>query len=259
MQSWFVNDGLRGHLAAEIAGLTGTPKRLGALMALACLIALAGPFGTFDSLAPVGRLLYWTAVVFGTACVGHAIFETVDYLAGRAKWPVGARLAASVAIASGPVAAVVLLVGAAFGARPDLGVVSEVYGQCVLVIGCIALVVHLRDRPRAGATMPETPALLDRLPGAKRGRLLRLSAQDHYVEVVTDRGSALIKMRLRDAIAEAGPEPGAQVHRSHWVALGAVAGRGTDGTRPGIATTDGAVLPVGRTFRDQARRAGLLT
>ena len=44
----------------------------------------------------------------------------------------------------------------------------------------------------------------------------------NYVEVWTERGTHLVLMRLSDAIRETAGENGLQIHRSHWVALGAV-------------------------------------
>ena len=100
--------------------------------------------------------------------------------------------------------------------------------------------------------------ILNRLPGACRGNLIRLTAQDHYVEVVTDRGRALVAMRLRDAITEVGPINGTQVHRSHWVARDAVIGRYTVDRTTRLRLADGSTVPVGRTFREPAKRAGVL-
>jgi len=61
--------------------------------------------------------------------------------------------------------------------------------------------------------------LLSRLPLTMRGQILCLEMEDHYVRVHTDRGSALVLLRLSDAIAEAQSSvPGQQVHRSWWVA-----------------------------------------
>ena len=45
-----------------------------------------------------------------------------------------------------------------------------------------------------------------------------LKSEDHYVQVRTSAGAALIKMRFADAIAELGGA-GIQVHRSYWVAV----------------------------------------
>src|SRR5690606_17132350 len=79
------------------------------------------------------------------------------------------------------------------------------------------------SQPRDSAEdIPPRPAVLNRLPHHLRGRLIYMSMQDHYVDVHTDRGNALVLMRLGDAIAETGATPGLQIHRSHWVALDAV-------------------------------------
>ena len=102
------------------------------------------------------------------------------------------------------------------------------------------------------------PALLDRLPIEKRGVLMSLSAEDHYTRVRTSHGEELLLMRLTDAIREAAPTPGLQVHRSHWVAVGAVAQvtRGKD--RATIHLTGGAEVPASRSYLPALREAGLL-
>ena len=259
MQARFVNDTLQAHLAREIAGLTGTWRRLAGLAILAAVIGLLGPFGTFAVFAPLERHLYWALVVFGTTLTGHGAFAIAGYWGARHGWPMSAHLAAGAVLGAVPVAAVVLLIGTGFGFTPGVAAAGQVYLQCAAILSSIAVAGVLLGHPRPPDTAEaQRPALLDRLPGARRGRLLRLSAQDHYVEVVTDRGNALVQMRLRDAIAETSPEPGAQIHRSHWVALSAVTGRCTADGRRGIRLTDGSFVPVGRTFRESASRAGIL-
>ena len=60
------------------------------------------------------------------------------------------------------------------------------------------------------------------MPLPQRGGLLALSVEDHYVDIVTDKGKTLVLMRLADAMKETGSVAGLQIHRSHWVARGAV-------------------------------------
>ena len=104
------------------------------------------------------------------------------------------------------------------------------------------------DRP-SPASAPPRPAILDRLPAGKRGPLIRLEVQDHYVMVSTTNGNELLLMRLGDAIRETEPVDGLQVHRSHWVARDGVADvirePGKNG-RTVLRTTDGAEIPVSR-------------
>lgn len=87
------------------------------------------------------------------------------------------------------------------------------------------------------------------MPVDKRGILIRLEVQDHYVLVVTSRGTQLLLMRLGDAIVEAGP--GQQVHRSHWVAEHEdnvlIRGSGKN-SRLCVRAADGFEVPVSRTF-----------
>lgn len=89
------------------------------------------------------------------------------------------------------------------------------------------------------------PRLFDRLP-AGFGEILALQAEDHYVRVHARTGSALILIRLADAIAELDGLEGLQVHRSWWVAKGAVAEAKPEGRRMSLMLTNGAEAPVTR-------------
>lgn len=101
---------------------------------------------------------------------------------------------------------------------------------------------------------PRTPRLLDRLPEDIRGPLVRVSGQNHYVEVTTDNGSARVLLRLSDALAEIDSTAGAQVHRSHWVAASAVARRERDGARQVLVLRDGSRVPIGKSYLDNAEQ-----
>lgn len=86
---------------------------------------------------------------------------------------------------------------------------------------------------------------------------MRIEAQDHYLNVVTARGSTLILMRLGDAMAELVGQ-GLQVHRSHWIATAAVAKHRRIGARDVLIMADGVEVPVSRSFRAAAQEADLL-
>nr|WP_255552328.1 LytTR family DNA-binding domain-containing protein [Maritimibacter dapengensis] len=108
-----------------------------------------------------------------------------------------------------------------------------------------------------GSTRAST-RILDRLPIEKRGPLISLSVQDHYVEVATTKGTELVLLRLSDAMAEVGDTPGLQVHRSHWIATGAVKSARRDGARAILTMADGRDIPVSRTYLPAIKEAGLL-
>jgi hypothetical protein len=110
---------------------------------------------------------------------------------------------------------------------------------------------------RAGDTPPvAAPAspLLSRLPPTIGNDIVALSAQEHYTEVHTSRGSTLILMRFADAmIAAEAVTSGTRVHRSHWVARAAVNGVEGDGERMILCLSNGMKVPVSRSYRLQTR------
>jgi DNA-binding LytR/AlgR family response regulator len=97
------------------------------------------------------------------------------------------------------------------------------------------------------------PALLSRLPPAIGSDIVALETEDHYLRVHAVGGSALILMRMADAVTVLDPRLGAQVHRRWWVAEAAVAGVRTDGQRLSLCLITNTLVPVGRTFSAAAR------
>ncbi len=96
-----------------------------------------------------------------------------------------------------------------------------------------------------------------RLPVGQRGKVLALASEQHYLRVYTERGEALILYRLKDAIRELG-EAGLQVHRSYWVAFGAVQAVAGNTTSPRLALVNGLEVPISRSYRNQVEMAGFL-
>ncbi len=251
------NDTLASSLKRGVTSLFGSSRNLGLLVVVALLAGIAGPFGTYEAMSAAPRLLYWLLVVFGTAAAGHLTGTASEHLLDKLVWPAGARLLTASFLTALPVFGIVVLVLAAFGGWPTGSDLVILFAQCTVVVGGITLLTLPRTSTSDRQPACSTPKLLKRLPNAKRGRLLRLQAQDHYVEVVTTRGHALLAMRFRDAIDEAQPEPGMQVHRSHWVALHAVSGRCRINDRNGLRMSDGGAVPVGRKFRSAVRDRGI--
>lgn len=103
---------------------------------------------------------------------------------------------------------------------------------------------------------PARLALLERVRPDRRGALLAIKAEGHYLQVYTDAGSDLILYRLSDALLELGGEDGAQVHRSWWVASRALA---PQRHRDKLVLTNGVEVPVSRSFLVAARQRGWLT
>lgn len=102
------------------------------------------------------------------------------------------------------------------------------------------------------------PRLAKRLSPGFNGRILALQSEDHYVRVHGAKGSELLFMRLRDAIAEMGDVPGEQVHRSWWIAAGGVASVETDGRKRTIRLHNGSSAPIARDSVSRLERSGFL-
>ena len=253
------NDSLGSFLTEAMAELFGSRRSLAVLALIAFLAGLIGPFGTHADFGAAGRYLYWALIVFGTALPVQLVMAAFERrCGGRRPWL--AWLPIAVLVAALPVTAVVVIVGLGFGFGAAPAAVAGLYVQCAIVIMAIATVIQLlQPAPaRASSSAAAAPAILRRVPGARRGRLIRLAAQDHYVEIVTEQGETLVPMRFRDAVGEVGLTEGAQVHRSHWVAASAVQGHCRIDGRIHLTLTDGSQVPVGRTYRERARQAGLL-
>lgn len=99
------------------------------------------------------------------------------------------------------------------------------------------------------------PALMERVRAERRGPILALEAEGHYLRVHTDAGSDLILYRLSDALLEVATEDGAQVHRSWWVAARALSDQRH---RDHLQLCNGVEIPVSRSFRVAARQRGWL-
>ncbi|MGR7994260.1 LytTR family DNA-binding domain-containing protein [Xanthobacter sp. ZOL 2024] len=106
------------------------------------------------------------------------------------------------------------------------------------------------ERPMPGDAEPSplASALLARLPPATRGPMVAVEMEDHYARIHTDRGSALVLLRLTDAIAECAPTPGRQIHRSWWVADAAILGLERTGRAARVRLTNGLSAPVSQRY-----------
>lgn len=235
------------------------PATLGTLLAVAAVLTIIAPFGTGEGMPPGLRALYWAAMVAATYATGFATDTLLRRRLphGAAQWitPPAIGLAVTVVV----LALNLLLLGAApFGAG-WLGDALTILALGVIASAGVQTVWTAVERgQRTGVGAPERPAILDRLPLDKRGALVSLSVEDHYVRVRTMKGEELVLMRLSDAIREAAPEAGLRVHRSHWVATGAVSSARREGDRAVLGMATGGDIPVSRSHIPAVRAAGLL-
>ncbi len=88
--------------------------------------------------------------------------------------------------------------------------------------------------------------LLLKLPTDRRGRLRRIHAANQYVEVVTEQGTTLLRMTLRDAVALVPEDKGWWCHRSLWIRRDEIVSLTYTRGQPQITDRDGQIWPISR-------------
>ena len=93
-----------------------------------------------------------------------------------------------------------------------------------------------------------------RLPSRVGNDILYLEASGHYIDVFTSAGSAVIRMRLTDAVTELGTQ-GMRIHRSYWAAYGHMTKLLRRDRRMLLCLTGGHELPISRSLITAVRKA----
>lgn len=227
-----------------------------------------GPFDTFSELPTAARFAYWIGLTLllwlQTAMALHLMRDVAD------RWSWSMRTIAAALLGALPTAFEVAWAESLLRVSRDLGLVdvAMIYGDVVLIAVALALPLELIDghrlvdRPRRDASLETKPGTIDDLisllPPERRGVLLALEAEDHYLRVHTDRGNALIHNRFSDALSRVATVDGLRVHRSWWVARSAIERVARDGDRLALHMRGGLVVPVSRTYALAVRDAGLV-
>lgn len=232
------------------------------IVGVVLVLGLSGPFGTFEALDLPQRLFYWVSVGVTTFAAGSFFSTWSAEALKRRNAPIWVHLPVNAVMATLPVVPIVMAVNLVVfgGYEVDTPTLLQIILYVFVVAFAVSALFLLFEisRPKIEAAGPRAPRLLDRLDVTKRGPLISLSVQDHYVEVVTARGRALVLMRMSDAISETEGTEGAQIHRSHWVALDGVAAIRKQAGRTLVETKGGDLLPVSRGFQEAAKAAGLI-
>ncbi len=236
-------------------------RRFFLFLALGLVLGWMGPFGTYGQLPGWRRFAYWMIAV---PAVGMCARIAMVMLAGHGRagsWPLLGRIAAGAALAGFPGCFIVLLLQGSMTGRLgfDALFLIQMYATVSLVIGLISypLMLLTGSRPRVEPEEADSP-FLRRIPAKLGTELLWLSAEDHYIRVTTPLGSDLILCRLSDAIAELGAGAGQQVHRSHWVARGAVKSAERKDGKTALLLTNGDSVPVSQSYLPALKAAGWL-
>src|SRR5262245_38095806 len=254
------------------------PYHLPWVLGIAVVMGVTGPFGTYEMMGLGTRLLYFTIIgVFSWALViGFIVaLRRIEAING---WPVIVRMALAGILSAVPATAAIIIVHGWLLRPIPWRAFPYIFPQTAFLAVVISALVGLfverrlhaeadleRARVSASAAAPPAPGMAPvapdffrRIPPALGRDLLALEMEDHYLRIHTALGSDLILLRLRDALAELGSESGRQVHRSWWVAKGAIASVENDAGRPVLLLRNGLRVPVSKSFRDQVKEAGWL-
>lgn len=252
------------------------------MLAVGAALAVLGPYGSFAMGPLATRLAYWIPAALGGYLIVRPTVIVAARAAERLDLPPTAGLAAGVLVAAAPMTLFIWwLNGRGFADFPTLEGWLQLYAQIAIIGAVVTLLFFLLERtpatsegtveakpatvhpslsaPNSADPSPTSePAFLARLPPHLRGDLLALEMEDHYVRAHAPGGSALILLRLRDAVAELDGVEGLRVHRSWWVARDAVESVAQDGRNVRLKLRGGLEAPVARASVSVLRAAGWL-
>ena len=233
------------------------------------LLGFAGPFGSYPAFPTATRYAFWlglTAAGVLAAVAANAVLPLTRLRAGAIR--IGAVALVSALPMTFVVAWTMSLVqpGRFFAPQQLPALFAAVAAVQLLVVYATTTIAPPVDGGEATGRTPALPepgaeavpatfpsALLSRLPPGIGSDIIALETEDHYLRVHAVGGSALILMRMADAVALLDPQLGAQVHRRWWVAQAAVADVRTEGQKLSLCLIDKTLVPVGRTFSAAAR------
>jgi DNA-binding LytR/AlgR family response regulator len=268
-----VNSHILPSTLREMRILVRSPRLWQTFGAVVLLFAITGPYETAERLNFLPRLAYWLVLHAGAWSFALSSAVLADVVLKDRIGSMFVRMLIGAVVASLPIG---LVIGTLEWSWFDVPLTARGYLSGLIVtlplsaIFCVISYMAMSggrnlDAPDdeglsavpisavPPATERETIPLLERLKVENRGRLQHISVEDHYSRIRTSRGSELILMRFADAIRETGTADGLRVHRSHWVARDFVAAFRSANGRSSLLLNDGTVVPVSRTYADEAR------
>ncbi len=233
------------------------------------LLGFAGPFGSYPAYPTATRYAFWLGLPAAGAVAAVAAGALLPVTRLRAgAFRIGAVALVSALPMTFVVAWTMSLVqpGRVFAPQQLPSLFAAVAAVQLLIVYATTITAPPAGGAEAPGPAPAPPepaaeaipaafpsALLSRLPPGIGSDIIALETEDHYLRVHTLGGSALILMRMADAVALLDPRLGGQVHRRWWVAEAAVAGVRTEGQKLFLRLIDDTLVPVGRTFSAAAK------
>lgn len=256
-----------GQTPQTIAGrilqdLTGATLQV-IVVSVAIIITLIGPFGTFSSMDLGTRALFWPSLIVTSVVIASCIRSVRKELLPHVKRPLSC-IVEGVSMSTLFTPIVLTAANLAYG-RPEQMVLMTfelwliVMVIYVLISGSVGVALDRIYGTDDVVAEPVRPRLMERIDGASDAPVVRLSVQDHYVEVYQADGSVhRLLMRFKDAVNEMETVDGFCVHRSHWVVASEIANTFRRKGRDFLTLKNGTEIPVSRTYRPNLVEAGFL-
>ena len=259
----------------ELPYFRSIPRAFPWVLGFTIVMAVTGPFGTYAWMTLPIRLVHFMVIGLLTWLQVLAFASLLSWLPISERWTLPWRMAVAGLLASIPGTLEIIVLVSWLMKPTPWRVALEIFPpNAFLTVVVSALVGLFSERrlhaaadserarvaalPVADAPTDTAPDFFRRVPPALGRDLLALEMEDHYLRIHTALGSDLILLRLRDALAELGPSRGRQVHRSWWVAEGAVAATARKGARTMLVLRNDLQVPVSKTYQDAVKQAGWL-
>ncbi len=226
------------------------------------ILSVAGPFGTFDTFPFHIRLPYWFLVISISTITGHfAIRYCSTRFPSKSALRIDLAATALLSVLFTPVLYGLSQLFLAPYDDPSPGLL-----QLFSYVAPVGLGVYLTRRlfPEfIDFTVSEEepvppPRLARRLPTSATLPILRISSDDHLIDVVTADARYRLRLRLGDAVNEMDGVDGFYTHRSHWIARAAVAGVDKSNGKVLLRLSNGDTVPVSRKYQPKLEDLGVL-
>jgi len=243
------------------------PATVGMILAAIVAVTFVHPLPTVNTLPA------WLAVLFWVHVVGsfYALYLGLAWLCLRSGRRLISPLVLAVIAASLTVSSQLILrpLGGSPATAEKLALLWAYHWAILLAAeflhASLVMPLILRSLAARGRAAPATTPPAGAAVTAPAARLIvggesfdaadliSVSADEHFLRIVTASRTRFLRGRIADVEAQLPPEIGLRVHRSHWVAAAAVAGleRAEGGLR--LVLGGGARIPVARGRQQRVR------
>ena len=224
---------------------------------LSIALGHAGPYGTFEKFDLGFRMVFWVVIIILPWSISKGLFILARHFAPEnlSEGYITVMLMPLLALlGSAAVSLVNLKVGLYQGQS-----FMQIWPSSILVwlVFAFLIILPMTYIARALATEQRKAGVTSmmeffphKLPDSiKDNQLIALNAQDHYLRVITDGGSALILMKFEDALAALNGYPGIQTHRSWWLSYSQL--KEFERVPSSVTLQDGTVVSISRRKRKE--------